>query len=111
MAELRCSSATTPEAEAFKKYFARLVEACTPELDKLVLQFYSNGFISDQVKSEITWATLGVSRSTQTDRLLSEIKSLAAYRSDRMDLFVNILRESPPLQDVAEDLDECVTRT
>ena len=92
----------TPEAQAFREFFDKLTKAITHS-EELAPKLYSEGLISQQARDEVF---LPAVETKKTSVLLVAVEK--NLNPKRMDTFIRVLGRSPPLQEVASELDQCV---
>lgn len=94
----------TPEAQAFKEFFAKLSKAITHS-EEFAPDLYSEGLISQQTRDEVF---LPAAESKKTSILLAAVEK--ALNPKRMDALIRVLsRISPLVKEVAGELNQRVT--
>ena len=104
MASVRETKRHVPaEAEAFRKYFGKLCEAIT-DPDILASTLYSEDAISMGVRNEVHDSP---AKDEKTRKLLRGLE--ANLNPQRMNGFIRVLSNSPPLDEIARQLEQCLS--
>ena len=99
--EKRGTAALSAESEAFRKCSADLIRGIQdPEL--LTWELYSGDVVLETVVDEVSM--LGLSGVQRKTRLLSAVRVQIATDPTKFQNLLKVLRNQPPLKDVAEKL-------
>ena len=95
------SCGDNPASEALRQLYSALVRTVQdPEL--LACDLYCKGVVSESATDEMT--VLGIPATIKRMKLLSLVRDQIAVDPDKLDMFVQALKEREPTVGIAEEL-------